>query len=302
LNLLRFGPPKLSHLLADENTHAGWAEELEDLGTLFGTMLRFMKHVLGSLLVLLLVPACAPAREEARGELMVFAAASLRDALVEQAALFERQGGTATAFNFAGSNVLALQLEASPRSADLFISANEAWMDHVEEAGLVDRASRVVLLSNRLVVVGSEESSLSVDELGDIASPEVRYLALGDPKAVPAGSYARAALEGVPFAGGTLWEAVAERVAPAADVRGALALTEARVDTLGIVYRSDAASSRRVLTLLEIPEDLTPRIAYSAAVLRESPRRQEAVGFLDFLATEVARDSFEGHGFLVPPP
>jgi molybdate transport system substrate-binding protein len=230
---------------------------------------------------------------------MVFAAASLRDVMLEQADEFGRLGGQSIAFNFAGSNVLALQLEASPRSADVFLSANAYWMDHLSRAEVVADASRVEFLSNRLVVVAGRDSPLQLTELSEIASPAVRFLAIGNPDAVPAGTYARAALESVTLEGGTLWQLVEARVAPAADARGALALVEARTDTLGIVYRTDASSSERARALLEIPASLTPPIVYSAAVLGESVRAAEAAAFVRFLASDQAIRIFERHGFEV---
>lgn len=253
--------------------------------------------------MLAILAACAPPGEPDRpqpaGELVVFAAASLRDVMLEQAVEFERLAGEALVFNFAGSNVLALQLEASPRSADVFLSANTYWMDRLAETTVVEPSSRVEFLSNRLVVVGARRSSLTVHELSDVAAPEVKYLALGNPRAVPAGIYARAALENVALDSQTLWQRVEARVAPAADVRGALALVEARSDALGIVYRTDARTSKRVRILLEIPASLTPPIVYSAAVLRQSNRPEQAGAFVRFLRSDAARGIFERHGFEV---
>lgn len=232
---------------------------------------------------------------------MVFAAASLRDVMLDQAAEFERLAGRRVAFNFAGSNVLALQLEASPGSADLFLSADRLWMDYLLEAEVAAPESRRDLLSNRLVVVAAHDSAIEVKRLSDVARPEVRFLALGNPEAVPAGRYARAALESVALDGGTLWDRIEERVAPAADVRGALALVEARSDALGIVYKTDAQSSARAKVVLEISEAATPPIAYSAALLRQSPRQEPAAAFLSYLESEPAGELFERHGFTRTP-
>lgn len=255
------------------------------------------------LAVLALLGACGDTglpSSAAPERVMVFAAASLRDVMREQARRFERRGSLELSFNFAGSNVLALQLEASPRAADVFLSADRLWTDYLEDAGLIDSGSRVRFLSNRLVVVAAHTSPLAISEVGELVSPEVRYLAVGHPDAVPAGRYARAFLESVLLEGGTLWQLVEERIAPAADVRAALALVEARDDTIGIVYRTDARSSERTRVLLEIPEASTPPIGYFAAVTRETAHRELANEFVRFLVSDEAKAIFERHGFRAP--
>ncbi len=231
---------------------------------------------------------------------MVFAAASLREVMVDQAARFERQYGVELSFNFAGSNVLALQIEASPGAADVFLSANRLWTDYLDEAGLVVSGSRVRFLSNRLVIVAASTSPLGVSQVSDIASPAVRYLAIGHPEAVPAGRYARAFLESVTFEGSSLWRLVEDRIAPAADVRAGLALVESRDDTLGIVYRTDALSSARARVLLEVPESSTPPIGYFAAVTRDTADPEAATELVRFLLSDEARTVFERHGFVAP--
>ncbi len=257
----------------------------------------------GAVLVALLVGACGEAdraQDGAAEPLTVFAAASLRDVMLEQAREYRRLGGRELEFNFAGSNVLALQLEASPGAADVFLSADSLWVEYLERAGLVRSESTVRFLSNQLVVVAATTSPLAFAELGALASADVRYLAIGHPEAVPAGRYARAALERVAVDSGPLWSQVEERIAPAADVRAVLALVEARDDTVGIVYRTDALSSTAVRSLLEIPGSSTPPIGYFAAVTRESEHIEAATELVEYLAGEEARPIFERHGFDVP--
>ncbi|MCP4657889.1 MAG: molybdate ABC transporter substrate-binding protein [bacterium] len=247
---------------------------------------------------------------------LVFAAASLRDVLTELGEIYVASTGPATpVFNFAGSNVLAQQLLAAPR-ADLYISANEAWTDRLDEEGLLVDGSRTALLSNRLAVVARHDSPFELERIAELAALEFRFLALADPRGVPAGRYARGFLEGIPSArgtlhlspsggtlhlspsGGTLWDAVEDRVAPAADVRAALALVEAEPAAIGIVYATDARSSDRIRVLYEVADGLSPEIRYSAAILKEAPRPRAAQHFLDFLTGPVAGEVFERHGFL----
>ena len=225
----------------------------------------------------------------ARPELLVFAAASLTDALGEIGAGFEARTGVRVLFSFAGSNALARQIRAGA-PADVFVSANLARMDELERAGLVRPADRVSLLSNRLAVVVADTSDLVVTKPRDLE--RARRLALGDPEAVPAGIYARRWLEGR-----GLWERLRDRVVPTLDVRAALAAVESGAAEAGIVYRSDVAISRRVRVAFEVPADQAPRIVYPAAALTSS-RSPAARPFLEHLQTPDARAVFARLGFV----
>jgi len=267
-----------------------------------------VKNLATALLVLALAAGCAggPSEEE-EPELLIFAAASLRDALEATAEEFEAQSGTQSGtqsgaklrFNFAGSNLLALQIEAAPR-ADVFLSANERWMDYVDERELLASGSRRTLLSNGLVVVANEHADLSLEKVEDLSRLPFRFLSLADPEAVPAGRYAREYLEGVAASEkASVWQAVESRGAPAPDVRAALALVEAEPEILGIVYRTDAAASTGVRVLYEVPIEEGPPIRYSAAAVAVSSQQELARRYLEFLGSDVARKIFESQGFLV---
>lgn len=269
--------------------------KVKSLGGLFGV------------LFLVLLTACGDAGQRATdrgvedepGELVVFAAASLRDALGELAPLFEDRIGVPMRFNFAGSNVLARQIAAAP-GADVFLSADEAWVDRLAAEERLVPGSRRVFLSNRLVVVGHHETQLGLDRLADLTVLEFRWLALGDPLGVPAGRYSRSALDSVVLdSGESLWRALEPRVAPTADVRAALAMVEAQPGVLGIVYRSDAVSARSAKLLFELPEQHTPDIRYVAALVRDG---DEDLGrrFLDALRDPAAVETFERRGFEPP--
>jgi molybdate transport system substrate-binding protein len=236
---------------------------------------------------------------EAAGEVTVFAAASLRDAMQEVGELYREATGVEPVFNFAGSNELARQILAAPR-ADVYLPANEKWMDEVETAGRVVEGTRGALLSNRLVVIARTDSPHRVAAPEDLATLPHRHLVLAQPDAVPAGIYAREWLASKPAPGGegTLWDAVAERVAPTLDVRAALGLVESDPDLVGIVYRTDAASSERVHTLYEVPEAEGPRIVYAAAAIAGGPNPEAGRSFVDFLAEPAASEVFERHGFV----
>lgn len=275
-------------------------------------------HLAAAGRVRLLVAALAVAGCTADGpaaadrELTVFAAASLRDAAGEAAEAWTAGGGAPVRFNFAGSNVLAQQLLAAPAAGDVFLSADQRWMDELEAAGRLVPGSRRTLLTNRLVVVAQRDSGWSLGEPAELAALPFRHLSLADPEAVPAGVYARDWLRSVPAsddpaggdaaggdaAGGTLWDRVADRVAPAPDVRGALALVEADPEILGVVYRTDAASSARVRVLYAVPPETGPEICYAAAAIASGRDPATTLAFLDFLDGAAARALFARHGFV----
>ena len=247
----------------------------------------------------LFVGCSAPSEDR----LLVFAAASLRDVLHELEGPFESSSGIEVHFNFAGSNTLALQIEASGRG-DLFLSADERWMDYLDEALCLVPGSRRTFLSNRLVLVAHEASSWQLSAMSQLPRLPFEGLAMADPAAVPAGRYARRYLESLPSAEtledgeeANLWQRVAPRVVPALDVRAALALVEAEERILGLVYRSDALSSQRVRILYEVTAEEGPDIRYVASVLAQSSKEAEATRFLGFLEGDTAEAAFLRHGF-----
>jgi molybdate transport system substrate-binding protein len=252
-----------------------------------------MRRIALAASVLLTLASPAAARAD---EVMVFAAASLTDALEEIGRTFEaKAGGTRVTFNFGASSDLARQIRAGAR-ADVFFSADSARMDELAAAGLVRRSDRADVLSNSLAVVVPSDSTLRLAGPSDLRS--VRRIALADPQAVPAGIYARQYLE---QAG--LWAALADRVVPLLDVRAALAAVERGEADAGIVYHTDAAGSRRAKVAFEVPREAGPRIVYPMAVLAESAK-PAARSFAAFLLCAQARAVFERYGFTViaPPP
>ncbi|MGH9750985.1 MAG: molybdate ABC transporter substrate-binding protein, partial [Candidatus Polarisedimenticolia bacterium] len=195
-------------------------------------------------------------------EILLYAAASLRDVLRDLQPACETATGSRLVFNFGASSDLARQIVAAGR-ADLFFSADEGWMDEVGKAGLVTPGTRRSPLSNVLVVVIPADSGLRIGDASDLASVAVRRLAIANPEVVPAGRYARGWLE---QAG--VWSRLSDRIVPAIDVRAAMAAVESGAVEAGVVYRTDAAVSRRVRIALEVPPAEGPRISYALAALR----------------------------------
>lgn len=232
-------------------------------------------------------------------EVSVFAAASLRDALVEVGRTFEQHhGAVRVQFNFAGSNVLAQQIVAAPGAADVFLSADLDWIDFLEREGLALADARRPVVGNRIVVVAHGDARQELERPEDLAALEFRHLVVANPEAVPGGRYARRWLEGVSLEDGTLWDAVADRVAPALDARAALALVESTPDAVGIVYASDVEGTDRVQVIFEPAPGDQPEIVYGAVQIERADAPSQAGAFLDFLSGPEARASFEAHGFL----
>ncbi len=225
--------------------------------------------------------------------LSVFAAASTTDVMTEIAAAFTAEFDTPVRCNFASSSALARQIDQGAE-AEVYLSANEKWMDWLESRGRVAAADRCDLLANRLVVVASPEAGIRVrfDPGWDLAGSFAGLLALGDPTHVPAGIYARQALESYG------WYAPLEgRLATALNVRAALRLVETGTAELGIVYATDAAASKAVAVVGEVPEGAHDPIRYPAAVLGDAGPGARA--FLDFLRSPAAAAIFRSYGFTV---
>jgi molybdate transport system substrate-binding protein len=220
----------------------------------------------------------------------IFAAVSTREAVEQIARDFEDQNGTAVACSFAASSMLARQIEQGA-DADLFLSADERWADYLADKGLVAECHD--LLANRLVIVTPASHPLRLHTVADLSSSEVKRLALAfDP--VPAGHYSREALQ---KAG--IWEQIKERVREAGDVRATLAVVERDEADAGIVYATDAATSNKVRTALEVPEDLHAPIRYPLVLLRRNSPAARAL--YDFLGGDTAGARFRKAGFQVSP-
>jgi molybdate transport system substrate-binding protein len=225
--------------------------------------------------------------------LLVFAAASLKNALDEAAASWAGSVGVRT--SYAASSALARQLEQGA-PADLFISADTDWMDWVAARHLIRADTRLDLLGNRLVLIAPAASGkpLALRNGMDLAGAlGGGRLAIADPDVVPAGKYGKAALEAL-----GVWDQVRQHLARAENVRAALAFVARGEAPLGIVYASDAVAEPGVKVAAAFASDQHPPIVYPVAVTAIS-KNPEAGRFLAFLASDVARPIFEKYGFTV---
>jgi len=221
----------------------------------------------------------------------VSAAISLTDALTAIAERYGSEARGSVRFNFAASNTLARQI-VNGAPVDIFISADEAQMDVVAAAGLINDGSRFDLLSNQLAVVVPSDRPRTFRSMREIADPALKRIAIGDPAAVPAGVYARQYLEQE-----GLWDQVAPRVVPSSSVRAALSAVESGAADAAIVYRTDARIAVRATVAWVVPADRGPRIRYPAAILRGVADAAAAQRFLDYVRGDAAARIFERFGF-----
>jgi molybdate transport system substrate-binding protein len=220
----------------------------------------------------------------------VFAAASMKTALDQIGKSWKEKSGTDITATYGSSATLAKQIEqAAP--ADIFISADLAWMDELADKKLINDKSRKNLVGNTLVLVEAKAAGLDakIENLG--ATLGTDKLAVGDIKSVPAGKYAKAALDKL-----NLWSAVEKNVVMQDNVRSALALVARGEAKLGIVYGSDAMAEPKVEVLATFPESTHAKIIYPAAVIAAS-KNSDAQSFLDFLTSKEAQLIFKADGF-----
>lgn len=240
---------------------------------------------------LLALALLAASVAHAQDRLLVFAAASLKNALDESVGAYREDK---VVVSYGASSSLARQIE-NGAPADVFISADLDWMDYLEKKNLLAHGTRRNLLGNQLVLIAPRAHPLKLEPAPGF--PIARTLgqgrlALAEPSSVPAGKYARAALEKL-----GVWEELAGRIAPAENVRAALALVARGEAPLGVVYRTDAAAEPGVVIAGAFPADSHAPIVYPAAALRGA--KPGASGFLAFLGGPKASAIFARHGFTV---
>jgi molybdate transport system substrate-binding protein len=232
----------------------------------------------------------------AEGNVTVFAAASLTNCLNDIGRLFAQKTKSTFTPSYLSSSTLAKQIE-NGAPVNVFISADEKWMDYLANKKLIDPATRTKLLGNQLVLIAPGNSKIKKVEISkgfDLAGLLAGgRLSVGDPAHVPAGIYAKQALESL-----GVWKSVEGSLARASDVRSALVLVERGEAPLGIVYATDAAISKNVKVVGVFPESSHPPIVYPAALVtgHDTP---VAKSFLKFLKTRKARGIFEKYGFSI---
>jgi molybdate transport system substrate-binding protein len=243
----------------------------------------------------LLAPQNAPAQSGgADSPVIIFAAASLKNALDEAAAAWQKETGQVSKISYAASSTLAKQMEQDA-PAQVFISADEDWMNYVEGKGLLKAGSRSDLLGNKLVLIAPKDSTTVLDlKPGANLAKALGggRLAMANLDSVPAGKYGKAALEKL-----GLWDSVSGKLAQAESVRAALLLVSRGEAPLGVVYTTDAVSDPNVKIIASFPADSHPPIIYPIALtLKAGPA---AAAFLDYLKSAKAAPFFKAQGFTV---
>jgi len=242
----------------------------------------------------LIVLAGVPQPLVAQEQITVFAAASLKNALDDANAAFTKATGVKTATSYAASSALAKQIEQSA-PADVFISADLQWMDYVGDRKLINSDTRFNLLGNKLVLIAPVESKIANVTVGqgfDIAKlVGSGRIAVADVNAVPAGRYAKAALEKLGS-----WAAAEPKLAQAENVRAALAFVARDETPLGIVYETDAKVEPKIKIIGVFPDASYPPVTYPVAAIATTTK-QSVPQYLNFLRSPAAKAIFEKYGF-----
>jgi molybdate transport system substrate-binding protein len=253
---------------------------------------RILAAFAASLLFASAMPQVAAAQQKS---ITVFAAASMKNALDDVDDAYSKQSGVKIVASYAASSALMKQIEQGA-PADVFLSADLKWMDYGAERKLINTTTRVNLLGNRLVLIAPKNSKINAVTIApgfDLAAlAGSGRIALGDVRAVPAGLYAKAALEKL-----GVWPAVEPKLAMAENVRAALVLVARGEAPFGIVYETDAKIDQSVKIVGVFPEDSHPPIIYPVAMTAIA--KADAAPYLGFLRTAAAKAIFEHYGFTV---
>lgn len=232
--------------------------------------------------------ACA-AQNGGRDELLVFAAASLTDAMAETAAAFEAMGGAKVSVSYGPSQALAQQI-ASGAPADVYVAAGKPPMDFLADGGHIAADAAVALVSNKIVLAAAVDIA-HPNSIYELAASELKRIAITDPEISPAGSYAKTALQSL-----ALWDELQPRLLFGNDVRSILAYVQTGNADAAFVYRTDAKIAPELALLDIVPTDAYPDVAYPAAVVGNDTDG-DAAAFLAFLQGAEASRIFRKHGF-----
>jgi molybdate transport system substrate-binding protein len=225
-------------------------------------------------------------------EIIVSAAASLTEVLGDIGKAYQTKSKHKILLTLGPSSFLARQIDQGA-PADIFFSADMAQMDFLDKNNRLEPGTRKNLLSNQLVIIVPMRSNISIRTPEDLLKTEVKKIALADPAAVPVGVYASKYLtdEG-------LWDKVKSKIVPVLDARATLASVEAGNVEAGFVYKTDAAVSKEVKVVYEVPIDKGPKITYPVAIVRDSKKKDAARDFMNYLLSPGGKAVFKTFGFV----
>lgn len=252
-----------------------------------------IKNILiGTISLLFLCGAVSATAEE---KMTVYAAASLSNAITEVSMLYEKEHAAKVVHSFAASSTLAKQIE-NGAPADIYISADNKWMNYLQDRQLIKAESRKPLLGNSLVLIAPKGRGFQVqfDKIFDLSKAFDGRLCTGDIDSVPAGIYAKQSLTHLNW-----WNGIKTRIVGAQDVRSALVFVERGECAAGIVYATDAKISDKVEVIGTFPEDSHVPIVYPVALVASS--KLTGTGYFDFLQSPTALAVFKKYGFNLNP-
>lgn len=223
--------------------------------------------------------------------LTISAAISLTDALSEIKNIYELENNVELTFNLGGSGKLAQQIQQGA-PADVFISANQEWMDVLEDDQLIKVDTRDNVTGNQLVLITNDTSSISYDSFANIQANEVDQIAIGNPDSVPAGKYAKDVLENLGS-----WDKLQDQFVLAKDVRQVLTYVETGNADIGFVYQSDTYQENNIKVLATADASLHDPILYPIAVVADTKHETEALDFIEFMHSDEAQNILERYGF-----
>ncbi|PIC69415.1 molybdate ABC transporter substrate-binding protein [Sporosarcina sp. P16b] len=264
-------------------------------------MRRFLLSTLSILLTIFLI-GCSNANETEKAgavdqenpevELVVSAAASLTDALVELKGPFEEaHDGITVTYNFGSSGKLATTIENGAPS-DVFLSASSKDMNDMEDKDLILNESRKSFAKNALVLITQKDSDSAISSFEDLNTATLDHVAVGEPGSVPVGRYTKETFDSL-----GLWEPLQDKLVLSSDVRQVLTHVEMGNADYGVVYSSDAFVSNDVKVLAEAEADWHEPIVYPGAVVAESKYQEAAQQFLDYLTGDVGKETLQKFGF-----
>jgi len=254
----------------------------------------FIAWIVATLIILTVAVSCnnqPPSVVQANANLLVSAAASLKDALEEVKPLYRQtKSNVNVAYNFGASGPLQQQIE-NGAPADIFVSAAQKQMDALESKNLILKDTRRNLLTNRLVLIVPKTSS-SITDFTQLTGSNIKKIAIGEPKSVPVGQYAEEV-----FTNLGILEQIRPKLVLGNNVRQVLAAVESGNADAGVVYTTDAKTSNQVKVVATVAENLHSKIVYPVAVLKTSKNASAAREYVDFLSNNQAKTVFEKYGF-----
>lgn len=236
----------------------------------------------------------SPVVAQSSANILVSAAASLKDALTDVKSVYQQsKSNIDIKYNFGASGALQQQIEQGA-PVDVFISAGKKQMDALEQKGLIVPGTRTNLANNRLVLIVPDNSTLNINSLNTLTDPKVKRIAVGEPRSVPAGQYADQVFQKL-----NIYEQVKPKLVLANNVRQVLASVESGNADAGLVYASDAKISNKVKVAVVVDEKYHSPIVYPMAVLKNSKNVDAAKEFVKFLSTDQPQTILQKYGFLV---